>query len=64
MKISTNEKDNDYKKKKYLENKNKCIQIINNYKVKVINIENNIESEINKRVDRIYVINLLEEPQT
>ena len=61
MKISSNENDNDYKKKKYLENKNKCIQIINNYKVKVINIENNIESEINKRVDRIYVINLLED---
>jgi GR25 family glycosyltransferase involved in LPS biosynthesis len=54
-------KKNDYKNNLYLENKKKCIQIIKNYKVKIINIKNNTESEINKRVDKIYVINLLDD---
>lgn len=54
-------KINEYKTKLYLENKKKCIQMVKNYKVKIINILNNKESEINKRVDKIYVINLSED---
>jgi GR25 family glycosyltransferase involved in LPS biosynthesis len=37
------------------------IDAIKNYKVKVINIINNKNSEINKRVKKIFVINLLED---
>jgi GR25 family glycosyltransferase involved in LPS biosynthesis len=44
-----------------LDSKNKFIKIIKNYKVKNINILNNTESEINKRIDKIYVINLTED---
>jgi GR25 family glycosyltransferase involved in LPS biosynthesis len=54
-------KRNEYRNKLYLESKKKCIQMIKNYKVKIINILNNTESEINKRVDKIYVINLSED---
>jgi GR25 family glycosyltransferase involved in LPS biosynthesis len=68
--METNEKESndkknkykiEYKNKLYLENKKKCIQMIKNYKVKIINILNNNESEINKRIDKIYVINLSED---
>jgi len=45
----------------HLENRNKLIKIIKNYKVKIINIQNNIESEINKRIAKIYIINLTED---
>jgi hypothetical protein len=60
-KEATTIKKNEYKTKLYLENKKKCIQMVKNYKVKIINILNNKESEINKRVDKIYVINLSED---
>jgi glycosyl transferase family 25 len=45
----------------HLENRNKFIKIIKNYKVKIITIQNNTESEINKRIDKIYIINLTED---
>ena len=47
--------------KVYLENQEKIMKIIKNYKVKLINIINNNNSEINKRIEKIYVINLIED---
>ena len=41
-------------------NNNILIELIDKYKVKVINIENNKNTAINSKVDKIYVINLLE----
>jgi len=43
------------------EKKNPLIEAIKNYKVRIINIANNPDSEINKKVKKIFIINLLED---